>query len=58
VIHFGLTPKAEKILEWAEHKMAQDAERIRLEADHPGLTAAREQYELMLSRVQDSKKSQ
>jgi hypothetical protein len=54
VIHFGLTPRAEKILEWAERKMAQDAERIQLEADHPGLMAAREQYELMLALVQGS----
>ena len=58
VIYFGLSPKAEKILEWAEQKMTEDAERIQLEAAHPGLIAAREQYEIMLALVRDSEKPQ
>jgi len=46
-----LSPEIEATVRWAERKQAEEAELDRLCQQHPGLQAAREQFEIMKQLV-------
>ena len=51
---FGsLNAADQKTLEWAERKMREETELDELCKQHPGLAAAREQFEIMKSLVRE-----
>jgi hypothetical protein len=43
----GLSPEAEKIVQWAEEKMREESELRARMKDHPGLREAYERLEIM-----------
>ena len=54
----GLSPEAQKIMSWAQKKMAEEEQLQKLMAKHPGLKDLHEKLELMKALVaEDSKNS-